>query len=83
MKKPFGAAEDKWEGKEEVGTIEYADYEFVRKSKVFKYLENGEELFLLDMGRKQVYSSNDLRIEDLFKKLNNETVYVFRTAVYS
>lgn len=67
----------------ENGKIEYADYEFFRKSKVNKCLESGEEFFVLDMEKKRVYSSYDLRLKDLSEKLEKENVYVFKAARYS
>lgn len=63
--------------------VQYADYEFVRKSKVGKYIQSGEEFFLLDMDRKRIYCSSDLRLRDLSEKLKKESVYVIKRATYS
>lgn len=71
------AEESKYSG------IEYADYEFFRKSKVAEYLSNGEEFFVLDMEKKRIYSSFDLRLRDISEKLEKDGTAVFRVARYS
>jgi len=54
------------------------DFEIVRKSKVFKYLETGVKFFIVDMERKKVYSSNDIRLSELHEKLNNDNCFVVK-----
>ena len=62
--------------------VEYADYEICRKSKVGEYLQTGQEFFVVDMKKKKIYSSNDLRLRELSEKLDLEHTFVFKEANY-
>lgn len=53
------------------------NYEVVRKSKVGEYLQTGKEFFIVDMEKKKVYSSNDLRIREISEKLEADTCFIF------
>ena len=63
--------------------IIYQTYEICRKSKVGEYIQTGVEFFVVDMEKKKVYSSNDLRLSDLTEKLEKETTFIVKVASYS
>lgn len=54
----------------------------VRESKVSEYLQEGTEFFIVDMEKKKVYSSFDLRLKELSDKLEKDTVFVVKEADY-
>ena len=62
---------------------EYQDYEICRKSKVGKYIQEGKEFFIVDMEKKKVYSSYDLRLRDISEKVDKESTFIVRRAEYS
>ena len=64
-------------------TTEYQDYEICRKSKVGKYIQEGIEFFIVDMERKKVYSSYDLRLRDIREKVDKKSTFIVRRATYS
>lgn len=55
-----------------------SNYEIARKSKVAEYIENGVEFFIVDMERKRVYSSSDIRLNELHEKLNNDSCFIIK-----
>ena len=57
-------------------------YEMVRESKISEYIENGVEFFVVDMEKKKVYSSLDLRLRDLSEKLEKDTTFIVKEANY-
>ena len=57
-------------------------YEIVRDSKVGEYLQNGVEFFVVDMDKKKVYSSLDLRLRDLMEKVDKENTVIIKEADY-
>ena len=57
-------------------------YEIVRDSKVGEYLQNGVEFFVVDMDKKKVYSSLDLRLRDLMEKVDKENTVIIKVADY-
>lgn len=57
-------------------------FEICRKSKVHEYIQNGEEFFVVDMGKKRVYPSGDLRLRELSEKLDREDTFVIKEASY-
>ena len=61
---------------------EYQDYEICRKSKVGKYIQDGTEFFIVDMEKKKVYSSYDLRLRDISEKVEKESTFIIRRANY-
>ena len=61
---------------------QYAKYEIVRENKVAEYLQDGTEFFIVDMEKKKVYSSFDLRLKELSDKLEKDTVFVVKEAEY-
>lgn len=63
-------------------TTEYQDYEICRKSKVGKYIQEGIEFFIVDMEKKKVYSSYDLRLRDISEKVEKESTFIIRRAEY-
>lgn len=63
-------------------TTEYQDYEICRKSKVGNYIQEGIELFIVDMEKKKVYSSYDLRLRDISEKVEKESTFIIRQAEY-
>lgn len=64
-------------------TTEYQDYEICRKSKVGKYIQEGIEFFIVDMEKKKVYSSYDLRLRDISEKVDKKSTFIVRRAIYS
>ena len=54
------------------------NFEIVRKSKVSEYIERGVEFSIVDMERKRVYSSNDIRLSELHEKLNNDKCFIVK-----
>lgn len=55
------------------------DFEIIRKSKVAEYLQTGVEFFIVDMERKKVYCSNDLRIREISEKLENDQCFIVKS----
>ena len=55
-----------------------SNYEITRKSKVAEYIENGVEFSIVDMERKKVYSSSDIRLNELHEKLNNDSCFIIK-----
>lgn len=64
-------------------SVEYADYEIVRKSKVGDFLRDSTEFFIVDMDKKKVYCSSDLRMREISEKIDNENTFVIKKASYS
>jgi hypothetical protein len=62
--------------------LKKAKYEICRESKVSSYLENGTEFFIVDMEKKKVYSSYDLRLKELAEKLDNDNTFIVKEAEY-
>lgn len=63
--------------------MEQQNYEICRKSKVGEYIQSGTEFFIVDMERKKVYSSLDLRLREISEKLEKETTFVVKVAQYA
>lgn len=61
---------------------EYPKYEMVRESKVPEYLQTKTEFFIVDMEKKKVYSSFDLRLKELSDKLEQDNVFIVKKANY-
>ena len=59
-----------------------ANYEIVRKSKVGEYIQNGVDFNIVDMEKKKVYSSNDLRLKELAEKLDSENTFIVKECEY-
>lgn len=78
----FGKTEKEKQEDNKEADVEYADYEICRKSKVGEYLQTGQEFFVVDMKKKKIYSSNDLRLRELSEKLDLEHTFVFKEANY-
>ena len=57
-------------------------YEICRKSKVHEYIQNGTEFFVVDMEKKKVYPSMDLRLRDLTEKLDRDDTFIIKEADY-
>ena len=53
-------------------------YEICRESKVSEYIENGVEFFVVDMEKKKVYSSMDLRLRELAEKLDSDKTFIVK-----
>lgn len=53
-------------------------YEICRKSKVYEYIQSGTEFFIVDMEKKKVYSSCDLRLSELSEKLEMENSFIVK-----
>lgn len=64
-------------------TVEYQDYEICPKRNVGKYLQEGIEFFIVDMEKKKVYSSHDLRLRDVHEKVERESTFIVRLANYA
>lgn len=77
----FGVKEKTEEPKKD--SVEYADYEIVRKSKVGDFLRDNTEFFIVDMDKKKVYCSSDLRMREISEKIDNENTFVIKKASYS
>lgn len=58
-------------------------YEMARESNVGDYIQNGIEFFIVDMDKKKVYSSLDIRLRDLDEKLGKENTFLVKEANYS
>ena len=58
-------------------------YEICSKSKVGKYIEQGVEFFIVDMEKKKVFSSFDLRLRDISEKLDKESTFIIKKAMYT
>lgn len=54
------------------------NFEIVRKSKVAEYLERGIDFSIVDMDRKKVYKSVDIRLNELHEKLNNSNCFIVK-----
>ena len=63
-------------------TTEYQDYEICCKSKVGKYIQEEIEFFIVDMEKKKVYLSYDLRLRDISEKVDKESTFIIRRAEY-
>ena len=61
---------------------EQAKYEICRKSKIGEYIQSGIEFFIIDMDKKKVYSSLDLRLREIHEKLAQDNVLVVKEAQY-
>ena len=57
-------------------------YEIIRDSKIGEYLQSGVEFFVVDMDKKKVYSSLDLRLRDLMEKIDKGNTFVVKKAEY-
>lgn len=64
-------------------TTEYQDYEICRKSKVGEYLQSGEEFYIVDMEKKKVYSSHDLRLREVNEKIKKDSTFIVKVANYN
>ena len=53
-------------------------YEIIRESKVAEYIQMGVEFFVVDMDKKKVYSSLDLRLRELNEKLEKDNVFLIK-----
>ena len=53
-------------------------YEIIRKSKVGEYLQNDVEFFVVDMEKKKVYASHDLRLGDLLAKIDKDCSFIVK-----
>lgn len=58
-------------------------FEILKENKVAEYIQQGKEFFVVDMEKKKVYSSNDLRLGELAEKLDNENVFLVKECSYS
>lgn len=63
--------------------VERSAYELCRKSKVYEYIQMGEEFFIADMKKKKIYSSADIRLSELAGKLDSDDTFVFKVAEYT
>lgn len=63
--------------------MEHQKYEICNKDKVGEYIQTGTEFFIVDMERKKVYSSLDLRLREISEKLEKDTTFVVKLASYS
>lgn len=55
-----------------------ANFEIVRKSKVYEYIEGGVDFSIVDMERKKVYSGNDIRLSELHEKIINDNCFIVK-----
>lgn len=62
--------------------MEQQKYEICRKSKVAEMIRSGEEFQIVDLEKKKVYSSLDLRLRDLAEKVDKKTTIIIREAQY-
>lgn len=53
-------------------------YEVVRKSKVGEYIQNDVPFFVVDLEKKKVYASHDLRLGELLSKIDKETCFMVK-----
>lgn len=53
-------------------------YEIIRKSKVGEYIQNDVPFFVVDMEKKKVYASHDLRLGELLEKLDKESSFIVK-----
>ena len=58
------------------------EYEIVRKSKARELIQEGTEFFVVDMDKKKVYSSLDLRLRDLAEKIDSDNTFIVKKAEY-
>lgn len=79
----FGKTAKEKQTEEKNTEIEHASYEICRKSKVGEYIQTGQEFFIVDMKKKKVYSSADLRLREISEKLESEDTFVFKEAHYA
>lgn len=73
---------EKKEEHKENPEIEYPEYEIIRKSKVGEYLQNGTEFFVVDMDKKKVYRSQDLRIREIVEKVDKPNTFLVKEVEY-
>jgi hypothetical protein len=57
-------------------------YEMASESKIGEYIQNDIEFFIIDMEKQRVYSSMELRLRDMMEKLDKETTFIVKEAVY-
>lgn len=62
--------------------MEQQKYEICRKSKVKEMIQSGEEFQIVDLEKKRVYSSLDLRLRELAEKVDKDTTIIIREAQY-
>ena len=53
-------------------------YEIRPKDKVGEYIQTGAEFFIVDMKRKKVYPSQDIRLSELSEKLESDECFIVR-----
>lgn len=53
-------------------------YEIIRKSKVGEYIQNDVLFYVVDMEKKKVYSSYDLRLGELLAKLDKDSSFIVK-----
>ena len=53
-------------------------YEIVRKTKVGEYIQNDVPFFVVDMEKKRVYCSHDLRLGELLVKIDKEDSFILK-----
>jgi hypothetical protein len=53
-------------------------YDIRPKDKVSEYIQTGAEFFVVDMKRKKVYPSQDLRLSELSEKLESDECFIIR-----
>ena len=58
-------------------------YEMASESKIGEYIQNDIEFFIIDMEKQRVYSSMELRLRDMMEKLDKETTFIVKEAVYT
>lgn len=58
-------------------------FEICKKSDVSKFIESGTEFFVVDMDKKKVYSSDDLRLRELAQKIDSDNTFIVKEANYS
>lgn len=63
--------------------MEQQKYEICRKSKVKEMIQSGEEFQIVDLEKKRVYSSLDLRLRELAEKVDKDTTIIIKEAQYS
>lgn len=63
--------------------MEQQKYEICRKSKVTEMIQSGEEFQIVDLEKKRVYSSLDLRLRELAEKVDKDTTIIIKEAQYS
>ena len=53
-------------------------YDIRPKGNVGEYIQTGTEFFIVDMKRKKVYSSQDIRLSELSEKLESDECFIVR-----